>query len=48
MPTRVRPQLIRADGALCSTQDAHAREAAIAAADNLVSRFQEKGQFIQA
>ena len=29
-------------------KDAHAREAAIAAADNLVSRFQEKGQFIQA
>ena len=29
-------------------KDAHAREAAITAADNLVSRFQEKGQFIQA
>lgn len=29
-------------------KDAHAREAAILAADNLVSRFQEKGGFIQA
>ena len=29
-------------------KDAHAREAALLAADNLVSRFQEKGQFIQA
>ena len=28
--------------------DAHAREAAILAADNLISRFQEKGEFIQA
>ena len=28
--------------------DAHAREAALLAADNLVSRFQEKGSFIQA
>ena len=29
-------------------KDAHAREAALLAADNLVSRFQEKGSFIQA
>ena len=29
-------------------KDAHAREAALLAADNLVSRFQEKGEFIQA
>ena len=29
-------------------KDAHAREAALLAADNLVSRFQEKGGFIQA
>lgn len=29
-------------------KDAHAREAAILAADNLISRFQEKGQFLQA
>ncbi len=30
------------------TRNAHAREAAILAADNLVSRYQEKGKFIQA
>lgn len=30
------------------THNAHAREAALMAADNLISRFQEKGQFIQA
>lgn len=29
-------------------QDCHAREAAIKAADQLISRFQEKGQFLQA
>lgn len=29
-------------------KDAHAREAAILAADQLISRFQEKGQFLQA
>ncbi len=29
-------------------RDAHAREAALLAADNLISRFQEKGQFLQA
>lgn len=29
-------------------KDAHAREASLLAADNLISRFQEKGEFIQA
>ena len=29
-------------------RDAHGREAALLAADNLISRFQEKGQFLQA